>query len=159
MFTSSGAVHAQASSEGSPPPVAHQRTNSAGLDNFFGGDVPAPQVSPPAAAPPTGDLFGSPAPAPPPAADDFNAFGDFASAPTPAPVADFADFGAVPAPAPTPAPALDDDFFGFAFLATLFIYDDVNFNRLLHRYLKLVLGRFLLYSATLAELLIDGALD
>lgn len=96
--------------------MAHQRTNSAGLDNFFGGDVPAPQVAPPAAAPAsTGDLFGSPAPAPPPAADGFAEFGDFAAAPMPAPVGDdFADFGAAAAgPAPAPAPTLDDDFFGF----------------------------------------------
>ena len=100
--------------------LAHQRTNSAGLDNFFGaggGDVPPPQVAPASAAPAssgTPDLFGSPAPAPPPATDDFAAFGDFAPAPTPAPpTGDFADFGAAPGPAPTPAPTLDDDFFGF----------------------------------------------
>lgn len=109
----------QVSPATSPPPVVHQRTNSggAGLDNFFGassGDVSAPQVSPAAAAPgSSGDLFGSPAPAPPPPADDFAAFGDFAPAPAPAaPSDDFGDFGAAPTPAP--AATLDDDFFGFS---------------------------------------------
>lgn len=108
------------SGESSAPPAVHQRTNSAGLDNFFGassGDVPAPQVAPTAAAPAssgsgTGDLFGSPAAAALPA-DNFAAFGDFAPAPKP-PADNFADFAAAPSPAPTPAPALDDDFFGFS---------------------------------------------